>query len=192
MITFIGMGNAESTKKKEQIRTRPQHGAQIKHGKMPCDAKNILLLHKSNMAQLEVIYNFRAALITKTEGTVEVTDFVNIADERESSIPHGQAWLDELHNVVLICLTPEAVTEFHKIILEKGFADQNGRLHPKVFTFTFGESLSSQWPPKGLKKGSPDLRDFHFGFSDVEKLRPKDFEKSLRLNSLIAAIKLTR
>lgn len=186
------MGNTESAKKKEQTRTHPQHGTQIKHGKMPSDAKNILLLHKSNMVQLEVIYSFRAALVTKTEGTVEVTDFVNIADETETTIPHGQAWLDELHNVVLICLIPEAIEEFHKIILEKGFADQNGRLHPKVFTFTFGESLSSQWPPKGLKKGSADLRDFHFGFSDVEKLGPKDFEKSLRLNSLIAGMKLTR
>ena len=88
-------------------------------------------------------------------------------------------------------LTAETIEEFQSIILEKEFANQNGQLHSKVFSITFGESLASLWPPKGLKKGSTDLRDFHFGFSDVDKLRPEDFENSPRLNSLVAAIKLT-
>lgn len=94
-------------------------------------------------------------------------------------------------NVVLLCLTAETIEQFQSIILEKEFANQNGQLHSKVFSITFGDSLASLWPPKGLKKGSTDLRDFHFGFSDVDKLRPEDFENSPRLNSLVAAIKLT-
>ncbi|KAK2556746.1 hypothetical protein P5673_021305 [Acropora cervicornis] len=184
------MGNAESSKKKQQIKTRPQLTGEIKHGKMALDAKNILLLHKSNAVQLKVVRNFRDALISKTEGTVEVTDFINIVDE--SKIPKSQSWLEELHNVVLLCLTSEAIDQFRRIILDKGFADQNGFLHPKVFSVTFGEKLASEWPPKGLRKGSSDLRDFCFGFTDVQNVGQRDFENSLRMSSLIAAIKLTR
>lgn len=114
---------------------------------------------------------------------------VNVGDGK--SAPKNLSWLNEMNNVGLICLTAESIEQFHKIIVEKGFAGQNGQLHPKVFSVTFGESLNSKWPPKGLKKGSTDLRDFHFAFSDVENIRQEDFEGSLRLNSLIASIRLT-
>ena len=193
LVTFLcilDMGNAESTKKKQQIKTRPPLTREIRHGKMAFHAKNILLLHKSNAVQLKVVRKFRDALIFKTEGTVEVTDFINIVDE--SKIPKSQSWLEELHNVVLFCLTSEAIDQFRKIIFDKGFADQNGFLHPKVFSVTFGENLGSEWPPEGLKKGSSDLRDFCFGFTDVENVGQRDFENSLKLSSLIAAIKLTQ
>lgn len=180
----------ESAKKKNGLKTVPQMRGKESEGQQQIDTKKILFLHKSNSAQLRIVRNFRYALTAKTEGTVHVTDFINIAHAQQ--VPRSSAWLNESNNVVLLCLTPEDVDEFQKIILEKGFADQNGQLHPKVFSVTFGESLASKWPPQGLKKGSGDMRDFHFGFSDVEKIRPQDFERSVRLNSLIAAIKLTR
>ena len=183
------MGNAESAKKKKQIITASQPRGEPSEERKQIHTKSVLLLHKSSTAQLKIVRNFRDALTAKTDGTVHVTDFVNIANKHE--IPHTQAWLDELHNAVLFCLTSEAIEQFRTIILERGFADPNGHLHPKVFSVSFGERLDSEWPPRGLKKGSKDLRDFHFGFSDVEKLRPQDFERSLRLNSLVAAIKAT-
>ena len=183
------MGNTESTEKKKQKKAIPPGRREPSEGKLLIKTKNILLLHKSDVVQLDVVYNFREALSAKTNGSVHVTDLVNIVDGRE--MPHSLEWLDERNNVVLICLTSETIDQFRSIILEKGFADQNGRLHPKVFTVSFGESLTSEWPPKGLKKGSTDLRDFSFGFTNVEKILQQDFQKSLRLNSLIAAMKLT-
>ena len=184
------MGNTDSAKKKKEIKSVPQQSGQESEGKLLIDTKKVLLLHNSDSAQLQVVRNFRDALIGKTEGTVHVTDFVNIADENK--IPKSLEWLDDSNNIVLICLTSEAVEQFQKIVQEKRFADENGRLHPKVFTISFGEKVTSKWPPKGLKKGSSDLRDFNFGFSDLETIRPHDFERSPRLNSLIAAMKLTR
>lgn len=173
------MGNAKSAKKKEQ----PQ-------GKLLDDTKKILLLHKSNDEQLKIVRHFRDALTAKANGGVRVSVFVNIADENE--IPISLPWLEELNNIVLICLTSETIAQLGKIVREKRFADEHGILHGKVFTVTFGESLASEWPPKGLKKGSSDARDFHFGFSDVNKLRPQDFDRSDQMNALVAAIKGTK
>lgn len=189
------MGNTESAKnsKKQEIKTTFDHEkkGQLSEGKRLIDTKNILLLHKSNAAQLEVVYNFRDALIGRTEGTIDVTDFVNIADGTENTQKNLE-WLDEFNNAVLIILTPESTKDFQRIVTEKGFADQNGTLHSKVFTVTFGKKLASMWPPKGLKKGSKDLRDFSFEFSDVDKVQLQHFERSATLSSLTAAIKLTR
>lgn len=182
------MGNTGSTKKKQENMVLPQKEQQLQKVD-PFAIKKILLLHKSNSEQLKVVRNFRHGLNAKANGTVRVTNFVNVADGVE--IPKNLSWLNELNNVVLICLTPEAIEQFQGIIMKKGFADENGHLHEKVFTICFGEGLASLWPPKGLNRSSKDLRDFHFGFSDSEKLQPLDFEKSPRLKSLIAAIRLT-
>lgn len=188
MTTFFppAMGNVESSEKKKKQQTETASGQQYQ-GMKPFHAKNVLLLHKSNATQLNVVRNFRDALISKTEGTVEVTNFINIAEGSE--IPESPTWLDELHNVVLLILTPADIEQFGKIMLQKGFADKNGMLHSKVFSVSFGKKLDSEWPSKGLKKGSRNLRDFHFGFSNVESLRPQDFGSSARLNSIIVAIK---
>lgn len=183
------MGNAESDKKNQQQKTVSQPPAPTSRGKTLNDTKKILLLHKSNADQLKVVRNFRDALTTKANGSIRVTDFINIADGNE--IAKTLPWLDELNNVVLICLTSEAVAQLEKVVREKRFADDNGHLHGKVFSISFGESLAAEWPPKGLKKGSLDARDFHFGFSDVNKLRPQDFERSDKMNALVAAIKGT-
>ena len=183
------MGNTESAKVKRQqkkfLRQMEKESQKINQPKL----KNVLLLHKSNATQLRVVSSFRDALIGKTNGTVDAEYCVNIANEKE--IPGSRAWLDELNNVVLFCLTSEAIEDFHRIIRENRFADENGFLHVKLFTVSFGEKVCSGWPPKGMKSASTDLRDFYFGFPDVEKIRPQDFTSSLRLNSLIAAIKLT-
>lgn len=181
------MGNTESSKKKQQRKALLKQMEKDSKKTRPFETKNILLLHKSNTSQSEVVENFLDALESRTQGTIDVTNFVNIATETE--VPKTLAWLNQTNNVVLICLTPEAIDDFRRIVLEKGFSDQRGNIHSKVFTISFGEKCTAEWPPKGLIKGSKDLRDFHFGFTDVHKLRQQDFEKSLRLNSLIAAIK---
>ena len=184
------MGNTESAKKKQQRKAVLKQIEEESKKTNPLDTKKIILLHNSNATQLQAVRNFRDALIAKANGNFDVTNFVNIADGNE--IPKSLAWLDELNNVVLLCLTSEAIEHFKNIVLRKNFADENGQLHPKVFSISFGESLSSEWPPTGLRKGSRDLRDFYFGFSDVEKLRLQDFKRSLRIDSLIAAIAITR
>lgn len=183
------MGNAESAKKNQQQKTVSQQRTQESGGKTLNDTKKILLLHKSTADQLKVVRNFRDALTSKANGGVRVTDFVNIADGNE--IAKSLPWLDDLNNVVLICLTSDAIAQLAKIVLEKKFADENGYLHGKVFSISFGESLTTEWPPEGLQKGTLDARDFHFGFSDVNTLRPQDFERSDTMNALVAAIKGT-
>lgn len=184
-----GMGNTESAKKRQQRKELLKQMEKDSKKTTPFYSKKLLFLHKSTSTQLRVVENFIDALITRTEGTIDVKNDVNIADENE--IPKTREWLEEKNNIVLLCLTSDSIGQLHKIIVEKEFADENGNLHPKVFSVTFGEKLTAQWPPRGLKKGSSDLRDFHFGFTDVEKLTQEDFEQSLRLNSLIAAMKAT-
>ena len=184
------MGNAE-TKKKQQPKADSQQSEPSSRGKTLSDTKKILLLHKSNDEQLKVVRNFRDALTTAAHGSIRVANVVNIADEKDDSLK-GLPWLEEINNVVLICLTPEAIAQLEKIVRDERLADENGHLHGKVFSISFGESLSSEWPPKGLQKGSPDARDFHFGFSEVTKLKPQDFERSEKMNALVAAIKGTQ
>ena len=181
------MGNTESANKRKRQKALLKQMEEDSQKTAPLYTKRILLLHKSNAVQLRVVENFLDAFITKTEGTVDVPNVVNIADE--TKIPKSLEWLDEKNNIVLICLTAESIESFKKIVADKGFADQNGHLHSKVFTVSFGGNVTSKWPPVGMKSGSKNLRDFHFGFSNVENLRPRDFMNSLRLNSLIAAIK---
>lgn len=184
------MGNAGSAKKKHQKKAIPPSSATSTQGKTLNDTKKILLLHKSDAEQVKVVRNFRDALTSKANGSIRVTDFVNVADG--SGFAKSLPWLEELNNVVLICLTSEAITQLEKIVRDKRFADENGHLHGKVFSVSFGENLSSEWPPQGLQKGSLDARDFHFGFKDVVNLRPQDFERSDKMNALVAAIKGTK
>ena len=184
------MGNAE-TKKKQQQKTGSQPNAPSSRGNNLSDTKKILILHKSNGEQLKIVRYFRDALTTAAHGSIRVTNVVNIADGKEDSLK-GLPWLEELNNVVLICLTSEAIAQLEKIVRDKRLADERGHLHGKVFSISFGESLASEWPPKGLQRGSLDARDFHFGFSDVGKLKPQDFERSEKMNALVAAIKGTQ
>lgn len=184
------MGNAE-TKKTQQLKADSQHSGPSSRGKTLSYTKKILLLHKSTDEQLKVVRNFRDALTTAAHGSIRVTNDVNIAEGKDDSLK-GLPWLEELNNVVLICLTSEAIAQLEKILRDKRLADENGRLHGKVFSITFGESLASEWPSKGLQRGSLDARDFHFGFSEVLKLRPQDFERSEKMNALVAAIKGTQ
>lgn len=186
------MGNAD-TKKKQQQKTvaDSQPSAPSSRGKTLSDTKKILLLHKSSDDQLKIVRNFRDALTTAAHGSVRVTSVVNIAEGKDDTLK-GLPWLEELNNVVLICLTSDAIVQLETIVRDKRLADENGHLHGKVFSISFGDSLASEWPPKGIKKGSLDARDFHFGFSDVAKLKPQDFERSEKMNALVAAIKGTQ
>lgn len=179
------MGNKESAK---NIQAVPQSNGQQSQGKTQNTTKKILLLHKSDPQQLKIVKHFRDALTAKANGSVHVKHFVNITKGGENSI--RLSWLDELNNVVLICLTSEAIEQLEKIVREKRLADERGHLHGKVFSVSFGERLTG-WPPEGLTNGSLDARDFHFGFSNIERLRPQDFERSDVMSALVAAIKGT-
>lgn len=184
------MGNAEA-KKKQQQKTESKPSAPPSRGNTLSDTKEILLLHKSSDEQLKVVRNFRDALTTVAHGSIRVSSVVNIAEGKDDSLK-GLPWLEELNNVVLICLTSEAIAQLETIVRDKRLANESGHLHGKVFSISFGESLASEWPPKGLQRGSLDARDFHFGFSDVAKLKPQDFERSEMMNALVAAIKGTQ
>lgn len=182
------MGNIWSTKKKFNIQAEPESNGQQSQGKTLSTTKKILLLHKSNPEQLKIVKYFRDALTAKANGSVRVTDFVNIADGGEKSI--SLSWLDKLNNIVLICLTSEAIEQLEKIVREKRLVDEEGHLHGRVFSVSLGESPTG-WPPEGLEKGSLDARDFHFGFPDIETLKPRDFEESDKMSALVAAIRGT-
>ena len=184
------MGNTE-TKKKQQLKADSQQSEPSSREKTLSDTKKILLLHKSNDEQLKVVRNFRDALTTAAHGSIRVANVVNIADGEDDSLI-SLPWLEELNNVLLICLTSEAIAQLEEIVRDNRLADENGLLHGNVFSISFGESLASEWPPKGLQRGSLDARDFHFGFSEVAKLKPQDFERSEKMNALVAAIKGTR
>ena len=181
------MGNSETKK----LNADSQESEPSSRGRTLSNTKKILLLHKSNDEQLKEVRNFRDALTTAAHGSIRVANVVNIADGKNDSLK-GLPWLEELNNVLLICLTSEAITQLEKIVCDKRLADENGHLHGKVFSISFGESLASEWPPKGLQRGSRDARDFHFGFSEVAKLKPQDFERSEKMNALVAAIKGTQ
>ena len=183
------MGSATSkAKKNSQKETDPQRHPPSSRGKTLSDTKKILLLHKSGEEQL--VKNFRDALTIAANGGIRVINSVNI-DEGTDNF-EGLPWLElELNNVILICLTSEAIVQLETILREKRLADENGHLHGKVFSVSFGENMSSEWPPKGIKRSTLDARDFYFGFANVEKLLPKDFEKSEKMNALVAAIKGT-
>lgn len=185
------MGNAETKKKQQQQKTGSQPIVPSSRGNTLSDTKKILLLHKSTDEQLKVVRNFRDALTTAAHGSIRVTNVVNIAEGKDDLLK-GLPWLEELNNVVLICLTSETIAHLEKVVQDNRLADENGHLHGKVFSISFGESLSSEWPPKGFQRGSLDARDFHFGFSDVAKLKPHDFERSEKMNALVAAIKGTQ
>ena len=98
-LLISGMGNSESAKKKQQRKVLLEQMEKDAQKTWPFETKNILLLHKFNATQLKIVYNFLKALVTKTGSTVEVTEFVNIAEECE--FPHTLSWLDKLNNVVL-------------------------------------------------------------------------------------------
>ena len=190
-LRISAMGSATSkAKKNSQKETDPQRHPPSSRGKTLSDTKKILLLHKSGEEQLKVVKNFRDALTIAANGGIRVINSVNI-DEGTDNF-EGLPWLElELNNVILICLTSEAIVQLETILREKRLADENGHLHGKVFSVSFGENMSSEWPPKGIKRSTLDARDFYFGFANVEKLLPKDFEKSEKMNALVAAIKGT-
>ena len=183
------MGTVTS-KANSQKETDPQQHPLSSRGKTLSDTKKIFLLHKSGAEQLKVVKNFRDALTTAANGGIRVTNVVNIAEGTDDF--EGLPWLQlELNNVILICVTSEAIVQLETILREKRLADENGNLHGKVFSVSFGENMFSEWPPKGIQRGTLDARDFYFGFANVEKLLPKDFEKSEKMNALVAAIKGT-
>lgn len=180
------MGNKPSKEEETKPASQMSPSGQ---GKILNDTKEILLLHKSTVDQQKIVRHFRDALTTAANGGIHVKELVNIANGNEFS--KDIHWLKEFNNIVLICLRCEAITDLEKTIRDKGFVDQNGRFHGKVFTISFGESLAPAWPPEGIASNSQDTRDFFFGFPDVEKIKPQDFERSEKMNALIAAIRGT-
>ena len=132
---------------------------------------------------------FRDALLVKANGEIRVTHFASMCDEAEMK-DLTLEWLNQVNNVLLICLTYESIPKVAEIILAKRHADESGELNEKLFTVSFGERLPG-WPPKGLHRGSSEKRDFSFGFHDPWRARPQDFESSPTMAALVSAIKGT-
>ena len=183
------MGN-DSSKAKGQ--DNPQSVGQQREqtsGKTLQDTKKVLLAHKSETSEQEIaVRHFRDALTHKANGSVKVNKTVNIAKGKDSL--KDSSWLDEINHVLLFCLTSDAIPLFEQIIREEKYV-QDGRLNGKVFSVIFGESLSCEWPPKGISKGSDHARDFTFNFENVDTLTPKDFEQSDKMTALVAAMRGT-
>lgn len=183
------MGN-DWSKTKGQNNSKPV-GEQHKQaaGKTLQDTKKVLLIHKSDTSEQEIVVrHFRDALTHKANGSVKVDKTVNIARGKDNL--KDSSWLNEINHVVLFCLTSDAIPLLEQIIREEKYV-QGGRLNGKVFSVIFGESLSDQWPPEGISKGSDHARDFTFNFENVSKLTSKDFEQSEKMTALVAAMRGT-
>lgn len=144
--------------------------------------KNVFLLHPNPLESL-VVRNFKNALTMKANGRIHVTHCASICDDTAMQALTLE-WLDQVNNVLLICLTSESIPRVEQIIRAKRLADESGTLHEKLFTVSFGG-----WPPDGLHRGgSLEERDFYFGFPDPENVRPQAFERSPTMAALVAAI----
>ena len=184
------MGNDSSKAKGKQNAEQ-----QTKHVQAPGtvlnDTKKVLLVYKSDTKEQELIVrHFRDALTDKANGSVKVEKSVNLANGNGNDNVKDSSWLNEVNNIVLLCLTSEAISLLEQILREKRYV-QDGRLNGKVFSVSFGASLNDQWPPGGIQKGSEHVRDFAFNFENVDSLKPKDFEKSARMTALVAAMQGT-
>jgi hypothetical protein len=183
------MGN-DSSKEKGQKSGQPSNPSTSSQqpGRNLRDTKKVLLVHMSGTEQqVRVVRHFRDALTGKANGNVKVEKFANIANEDEIATMNDSHWLDEVNNVVLLSLKSEAISPLRQIMREKNYVN-DGRLHDKVFSVSFGKSFNDQWP-KGIQRRTEDARDFAFNFENVDQLTPNDFEKSEKMSALVAAIK---
>ena len=178
--------------------TKPKDHQNVQHstrtsgqdpGRNLRDTKKVLFVHQSKTKEQElVVRNFRDALTYKANGSVKVELIVNMADPSKKDTVKDSSWLDEVNNVILLCLKSEAISLMEQMIKEKNYV-KDGLLNGKVFSVSFGQS--SQWPPEGIQKGTDHARDFAFEFENVDCLTPIDFESSDRMTALVAAIKGT-
>jgi hypothetical protein len=176
------MGN-NSTKEKDEKNGQPSNTSTSSQqpGRNLRDTKKVLLVHMSGTEkQVRVVRHFRDGLTAKANGSVRV-EIAEIATMNDSH------WLDEINNVVLLSLKSEAISPLRQIMREKNYVN-DGRLHDKVFSVSFGKSFNDQWP-KGIQRRTEDARDFAFNFENVDQLTPNDFEKSEKMSALVAAIK---
>ena len=182
--------NSSNPKGQQNVQHSTQTGRQDP-GRILKDTKKVLFVHESKTKQQEIVVrNFRDALTHKANGSVKVEKIVNMANPSEKDTVKDSPWLDEVNNVILLSLKSEAISLMEQMVKEKNYV-KDGRLNGKVFSVSFGESLSSQWPPEGIQKGTDHARDFAFDFENVDCLTPKDFESSDRMTALVAAIKGT-
>ena len=187
------MGVSESKKMKTQ--TIATGTSDPPRGNVQSKVKRVLLLYKAdtnNKKQLDLIDAFRDELVSVGLPHINIKNKVNIAKVNASSIAQDLEWLNQVNNVILIRLTPDAVEEVETIIREKNLADNGGVLHDKIMTVSFGKELPQGWPPKGMKRRDCDhQKDFCFGFEDERLLTPQDFDSPCAkktMNSIVTAL----
>ena len=178
------MGNDQSKKGKVQEKsTKPSGGKSTS-----LSYKRVLLLHKSGQPnQVKTVRNFRDALVQEANGEVKVAKTINLEDENAVKNVLSLSWLDELNNVVVICLSEEIINSLGGVLRDKRLADENGHLHAKIVAVSFGKKAPAGWPPQGFSRPTVDKKDFCFGFDDGVVVSPKEFEGA-KLNALIATI----
>ncbi|XP_028412442.1 uncharacterized protein LOC114535270 [Dendronephthya gigantea] len=179
------MGGNSSKENKEKNEEPP---IQAPRANLMEDTKYVLLIHKSDTEKKEeIVENFQDAIQDKAKGSVEFVENVNINKENYKSKLKDASWLDKTNNVVLISLTSEAIPAIKRTCEERGYVN-DGVVHKKVFTVSFGPSLDSQWPPQGVLNAAEDARHFAFEFEDVENITFSDFVNSGKIKGLIGAI----
>ena len=174
---------SEPSKKQAKDGMKPTHAKSTSVN----NVKYTLLLHKSSPSQIKTVRNFRDALVQVANGEVKITKNINLANEDAMKDVRDLSWLEDLNNVVIICLSPEIVDTLAGVLRDKRFADENGHLHAKVLAVSFGKSTPAGWPPSGVSRPTVEKKDFCFGFEDGAVITPKEFEGAT-LNSLINTI----
>lgn len=143
--------------------------------------KHIVLLHHSeSKKENERVRKFKDVLVQSAPGSINITDTFNLAKKVN---PRDITWLDEPQNIILIRLTPEGINTITEVARSKQYLDENNRLHARVLSVAFGNSLPNGWPPLGAKHAVPDQRDFCLG-----QQNPDDEFDDSKIRALVSAI----
>ena len=173
------MGNSNSNKegKTKASTSHPQQKLRRLDG-----VKHVILVHHSpSKEQVKQVRYFRDVLIQCAQGNIKIDKMFNLAEATLDL--YDVTWLDDLHNVVVIRLTPEGISTIKDVARRNKYVDENNILHGRVISVAFGNSIPSGWPPLGTQRDVQDLRDFCLGQEKEE-----DGFDDTKLKSLVSAI----
>ena len=188
------MGNFESKGNKCKIRNKGSASQGCARGNTENDIKDVLLLYKaSDRSHRQAVRSFRDALIQEGHPWINISNEVNLSDNA-AYLTEDLQWLSQLNHVVLVRLSPDAVSDLEHAIREKKFIGTDKVLHDKVMAVSFGQNLPNGWLPTGVRRRTRDEKDFCFGFKDESNLTIEDFMSDSaqgKLNKLVATIVAT-
>lgn len=148
--------------------------------------KHIVLVHHStSKEEKNQVRSFKDALVQAAPGSIKIAKAFNIA---EGTLDLSDVtWLEDLNNIILIRLTPEGIDSIKDVAIRKKYLDGNNKLHGRVLSVSFGDSLPSGWPPfAGARSLTPDQKDFCLG-----QQNPGDTFDEIKMRSLVSAVMAT-